>query len=213
MRIFNEVGRWYSIPCKILTQVIYVKKNFLNPLKRIRVIIRTPTHGLTDGRTDRRTDEHGESSIPPLNFIAGGIINFIKLTWQPFCSGLNVLNIFFLISASIWVVDSPFSTWQSWVPYYLLFMSLKLPTDASVVPTGPEAQGRRLSLHGWGITPTSKRQRGKFSRILPIWWPTPQSTAATCGSSLSEVIIMTWKHFLHYWSLCGESTSPMDSPH
>ena len=28
MRIFNEVGRWYSIPCKILTQVIYVKKKF-----------------------------------------------------------------------------------------------------------------------------------------------------------------------------------------
>ena len=55
MRISNEVGRWYSIPCKILTQVIYVKKN-LNPLKRIRVIIRTPTHGRTDGRTDRQTD-------------------------------------------------------------------------------------------------------------------------------------------------------------
>ena len=56
MRIFNEVGRWYSIPCKILTQVIYVKKKKLNPLKRIRVIIRTPTHGRTDGRTDRQTD-------------------------------------------------------------------------------------------------------------------------------------------------------------
>ena len=76
MRIFNEVGRWYSIPCKILTQVIYVKKKILNPLKRIRVIIRTPTHGRTDGRTDRqtdrRTDEQGESSIPPLNFVSGG---------------------------------------------------------------------------------------------------------------------------------------------
>ena len=32
------------------------KKDFLNPLKRIRVIIRTPTHGRTDGRTDRQTD-------------------------------------------------------------------------------------------------------------------------------------------------------------
>ena len=32
-----------------------VKKN-LNPLKRIRVIIRTPTHGRTDGRTDGQTD-------------------------------------------------------------------------------------------------------------------------------------------------------------
>ena len=53
------------------------KKKNLNPLKRIRVIIRTPTHGRTDGQTDRqtdrRTDEQGESSIPPLNFVAGGI--------------------------------------------------------------------------------------------------------------------------------------------
>ena len=32
------------------------KKKKLNPLKRIRVIIRTPTHGRTDGRTDRQTD-------------------------------------------------------------------------------------------------------------------------------------------------------------
>ena len=32
------------------------KKKFLNPLKRIRVIIRTPTHGRTDGRTDGQTD-------------------------------------------------------------------------------------------------------------------------------------------------------------
>ena len=54
------------------------KKKILNPLKRIRVIIRTPTHGRTDGQTyrqtDRRTDEQGESSIPPLNFVAWGII-------------------------------------------------------------------------------------------------------------------------------------------
>ena len=32
------------------------------------------TDGRTDGRTDRRTDEQGESSIPPLNFVSGGII-------------------------------------------------------------------------------------------------------------------------------------------
>ena len=32
------------------------KKKFLNPLKRIRVIIRTPTQGRMDGRTDRQTD-------------------------------------------------------------------------------------------------------------------------------------------------------------
>ena len=52
------------------------KKKFLNPLKRIRVIIRTPTHGRTDGRTDRqtdrRTDEQGESSIPPPKLRFGG---------------------------------------------------------------------------------------------------------------------------------------------
>ena len=64
------------------------KKKFLNPLKRIRVIIRTPTHGRTDGRTDRqtdrRTDEQGESSIPPPpNFVAGGIIiNQDKVWWK-----------------------------------------------------------------------------------------------------------------------------------
>ena len=54
-------------------------KKILNPLKRIRVIIWTPTHGRTDrqtdGQTDRRMDEQGESSIPPLNFVAGGINN------------------------------------------------------------------------------------------------------------------------------------------
>ena len=31
------------------------------------------TDGQTDGRTDRRTDGHGDSSIPPPNFVAGGI--------------------------------------------------------------------------------------------------------------------------------------------
>jgi hypothetical protein len=39
--------------------------------------------GRTDGRTDRRTDGHGETSIPPYNFAAGGInivlINFITI--------------------------------------------------------------------------------------------------------------------------------------
>ena len=29
-----------------------------------------------DRQTDRRTDEQGESSIPPLNFVSGGIITF-----------------------------------------------------------------------------------------------------------------------------------------
>ena len=79
MRIFNEVGRWYSIACKILTQMIYVKKKNLNPLKRIRVIIRTPTHGRTDGRTDRQTDGRtGWIQYTPLNFVSGGITNNIS---------------------------------------------------------------------------------------------------------------------------------------
>ena len=69
-------------------------KNFSNPLKRIRVITRTPTHGRTDrqtdrrtdGRTDGRTDEQGESSIPPLNFVSGGITKeFALLTLTPIC--------------------------------------------------------------------------------------------------------------------------------
>ena len=49
------------------------KKKILNPLKRIRVIIRTPTHGRTDGRTDRQTD--GRTNT--LNFVSGGI----KMRW------------------------------------------------------------------------------------------------------------------------------------
>ena len=56
------------------------KKKFSNPLKRIRVIIRTTTHGRTDGQTDRRTDKQGESSIPPLNFVLGGIIYTLSAT-------------------------------------------------------------------------------------------------------------------------------------
>jgi hypothetical protein len=34
----------------------------------------------TDGQTDRQTDGHGETSIPPYNFIAGGIINLYLAT-------------------------------------------------------------------------------------------------------------------------------------
>ena len=78
MRIFNEVGRWYSIPCKILTQVIYVENFFKIHWKELELSSgHRPTDGRTDGRTDRRTDgrtdEQGESSIPPLNFVLGGI--------------------------------------------------------------------------------------------------------------------------------------------
>ena len=83
MRIFNEVGRWYSIPCKILTQVIYVKKN-LNPLKRISYHPDTDprTDGLTDRQTDGQTDGRtGWIQYTPLNFVAGGIITFCQVSW------------------------------------------------------------------------------------------------------------------------------------
>ena len=43
------------------------KKKFLNPLKRIRVIIRTPTHGRTDGRTDRQTDRQTDGRTNRVN--------------------------------------------------------------------------------------------------------------------------------------------------
>ena len=57
MRIFNEVGRWYSIPCKILTQVIYVKKKFKIHWKELELSSgHRPTDGRTDGQTDRQTD-------------------------------------------------------------------------------------------------------------------------------------------------------------
>ena len=74
MRIFNEVGRWYSIPCKILTQVIYVKKNFKSTEKNESYHPDTDpqTDGRTDGRTDRRKDEQGESSISPPKLHFGG---------------------------------------------------------------------------------------------------------------------------------------------
>ena len=52
------------------------KKKFLNPLKRIRVIIRTPTHRRTDGRTDGQTDGRtGWIQYTPLNFVSGGFVS------------------------------------------------------------------------------------------------------------------------------------------
>ena len=40
------------------------------------------TDGQTDGETDRQTDGHGDSSIPPPNFVAGGIIRELsKCIW------------------------------------------------------------------------------------------------------------------------------------
>ena len=53
------------------------KKKNLNPLKRIKSYhpdTDPRTDGRTDRQTDRRTDEQGESSIPPLNFVSGGIM-------------------------------------------------------------------------------------------------------------------------------------------
>ena len=55
--------------------------------KKKAVMRRKPKCGRqTDGRTDRQTDRHGDSSIPPPNFVAGGIINWMlhKLFWSHF---------------------------------------------------------------------------------------------------------------------------------
>ena len=61
-----------------MTQVIYLPKIFKIHWKELELSSgHRPTDGRTDGRTDgqtdRRTDEQGESSIPPLNFVSGGI--------------------------------------------------------------------------------------------------------------------------------------------
>ena len=56
------------------------KKKFLNPLKRIRVIIRTPTHGRTDRRTDGRTNRVNPGYPPKLRF--GGYNNLYMLCNQ-----------------------------------------------------------------------------------------------------------------------------------
>ena len=34
------------------------------------------TDGQTDGQTDRQTDRQADSSIPPLHYVAGGIISY-----------------------------------------------------------------------------------------------------------------------------------------
>ena len=49
------------------------KKKNLNPLKRIRVIIRTPTHGRTDRQTDRRTDGRTNRVNPGLDVWASRV--------------------------------------------------------------------------------------------------------------------------------------------
>ena len=41
--------------------------------KQIWVTLRKPSRLQTDGQTDRQTDGQGDSSIPPTNFIGGGI--------------------------------------------------------------------------------------------------------------------------------------------
>ena len=74
MRIFNEVWRWYSIPAKILTQMIYrLPKTFEIHWEELGY--RPDTDPLTDGRTDRQTD--GRTAwiqYTHLNFIVGIII-------------------------------------------------------------------------------------------------------------------------------------------
>ena len=74
------------------------KKNFLNPLKRIRVIIRTPTHGRTDGRTDGRTG--GQTD---------GRTGWIQYTPpQLRCGGYNKFR--------IWAIVLRVSTWSAFRP-------------------------------------------------------------------------------------------------
>ena len=51
-----------------------------------------PTDGRTDGRTDRQTDEQGESSIPPLNFVSGGIIMYEYIKCKSIMSPRCVWN-------------------------------------------------------------------------------------------------------------------------
>ena len=60
------------------------KKKILNPLKRIRVIIRTPTHGRTDGRTDRQTDGRTNRVNPvyPPNFVIISRLAFEGLVYE-----------------------------------------------------------------------------------------------------------------------------------
>jgi hypothetical protein len=47
-----------------------------NVLKFYQQITGEERDGRTDGRQDRRTDGHGETSIPPYNFVVGGITIF-----------------------------------------------------------------------------------------------------------------------------------------
>ena len=50
----------------------------------------------TDGRTDRQTDGQGDSSIPPPNFVAGGIIMAGQIDGQPI-SKVNDPDFFFIL--------------------------------------------------------------------------------------------------------------------
>ena len=90
------------------------KKKFLNPLKRIRVIIRTPTHGRTDGQTDRRTDEQGESSIPPPQLRCGGynkweLSHFPNLTVMIMYCFHNNNPVHFTIIKDLQMIDLKFA--------------------------------------------------------------------------------------------------------
>ena len=78
MYTFNEVRCSYSIPYKIFTQVIHI------PIKLKSNEKNSSSHPDTDGGwTDGRTEEQGESSIPSLNFVAGGLISCLTTTRIP----------------------------------------------------------------------------------------------------------------------------------
>ena len=59
---------------------LFTSKQLINFKKILRnttqVIVRHRICLQTDGRTDGRMDGHGETSIPPYNFVAGGITIF-----------------------------------------------------------------------------------------------------------------------------------------
>ena len=79
-----------------MTQVIYLPKIFQIHWKELEL---SSGHRPTDGQTDRRTDEQGESSIPPLNFVSGGIINNIAF-YQLWLKGHSITNTLLDIPAS-----------------------------------------------------------------------------------------------------------------
>ena len=64
----------------------------------------------TDGQTDRQTDGQGDSSIPPPNFVAGGIITeiiAIPLHSQPKKSQVHTTEFYYNIKSNIYLIKMP----------------------------------------------------------------------------------------------------------